>query len=256
MIRREVQLGDCRLLLGDCLEILPTLGRVDAVVTDPPYGIVAKFGEQNRLDGSRKLQFSWDGAGVHDTIRAALMLAVERLGRPGNAFAFAGFDTVEIPREVFRAAGLTPKPWSWVKLCPPPPMPGNRWPSAFEVACLGYDAGAYFGDADTSRKNVMVADALRAGNQERAGHPTQKPIHVMSHLVRSLVEPGGIALDPFMGSGTTGVACVKLGRKFIGIEIDEGYFDIACERIQDAYNRPDMFIEAARAPEPKQEALL
>ena len=64
----------------------------------------------------------------------------------------------------------------------------------------------------------------------------------------------GVILDPFMGSGTTGVACVKLGRKFIGIEIDEGYFDIACERIRKAYAQPDMFVEP-RAPDPKQEAL-
>jgi DNA modification methylase len=253
LIKREEIIGDCRLILGDCLEVLPTLGDVDAVVTDPPYGIVAEFGEQNRLDGSRKLQFDWDGAGVHDTIRTALERAVAILRRPGNAFAFAGFDTVEIPREVFRAAGMTPKPWSWVKMCPPPPMPGNRWPSAFEVACLGYDAGAYFGDANTARKNVLIADALRAGNQERAGHPTQKPVHVMCHLVKALAQPDHTALDPFMGSGTTGVACVKLGRKFIGIEIDEGYFDIACERIRKAYAQPDMFIE--RPPEPKQEAL-
>lgn len=255
MIRREEIIGDCRLLLGDCLEILPTLGKVDAVVTDPPYGIVAEFGEQNRLDGSRKLQFAWDGAGVHDTIRAALELSVAVLKRPGNAFAFAGFDTLEIPRDVFRAAGLTPKPWAWVKQCPPPPMPGNRWPSAFEVACLGYDGGAHFGDKDTSRRNVMTADALRAGNVERAGHPTQKPVVVMMHLVKSLVATGTTALDPFMGSGTTGVACVKLGRKFIGIEIDEGYFDIACERIRKAYAQPDFFVAQPEQKSAKQESL-
>lgn len=67
--------------------------------------------------------------------------------------------------------------------------------------------------------------------------------------------PGATILDPFMGSGTTGVACVKLGRKFIGIEIDEGYFDIACERIRKAYAQPDMFVEQSKASEPVQTAL-
>lgn len=232
-MRKEI-IGNATLYLGDCREILPTLPKVDAVITDPPYGIVAKFGEQNRLDGSRRLQWDWDGADTHDTIREALSLGLDRLIRPGNAFAFAGFDTVEFAREIFRSAGMTPKPWAWVKKCPPPPMPGNRWPSAFEVACLGYDAGAYFGDSATNRRNVMVADALRAGNGERSGHPTQKPIEVMAHLVSSLCRPGGTVLDQFMGSGTTGVSAMNLGRSFVGIECEPKYFEIACRRIEDA----------------------
>jgi DNA modification methylase len=83
-------------------------------------------------------------------------------------------------------------------------------------------------------------------------HPTQKPLQLMKWCIGFLPAAQTI-LDPFMGSGTTGVACVKLGRSFIGIEIDEGYFDIACERIRKAYAQPDMFIE--RPPEPKQVAL-
>lgn len=231
---RIERIDNATLYLGDCRDILPTLPKVDAVITDPPYGIVAQFGEQNRLDGSRKLQWEWDGADTHGLIRGSLGLMVDRLTRPGNAFAFAGFDTVEFAREIFRTAGMTPKPWAWVKKCPPPPMPGNRWPSAFEVACFGYDAGAYFGDANVSRRNVMIEDALRAGNGERAGHPTQKPIAVMEPLVSALCRPGGTVLDGFMGSASTGVACMNLGRQFIGIECEPKYFDIACRRIEDA----------------------
>ena len=239
-MRTEI-IGDAMLYLGDCREILPTLDRVDAVITDPPYGIVHDFGEQKRLDGSRKLQWDWDGPETHGLIRDALIGSLDVLNRPGNAFAFAGFDTLEISREVFRQAGMTPKPWSWVKLCPPPAMPGNRWPSAFEVACLGYDAGSYFADANPSRRNVMVADALRAGNSEKAGHPTQKPLSVMEHLVSALVAPEKCALDPFMGSGTTGVAAMRLGRKFIGIEREPKYFEIACRRIEDAQRQESLF---------------
>ena len=76
----------------------------------------------------------------------------------------------------------------------------------------------------------------------------------MKACVQATVEPHALCLDPFMGSGTTGVACAKLGRKFIGIEIDEGYFQIACDRIRKAYAQPDMFVP--RAPEPTQEAML
>lgn len=242
---KPVIIGDATLFLGDCIQVLPGVDGVDALITDPPYGIVAEFGSQNRLDGSRRLQFEWDGPSTHDTIRKALELSIAVLNRPGNAFAFTGFDTIEFAREIFRAAGMTPKPWAWVKQYPPPPMPGNRWPSAFEVACLGYDAGSYFGDLNVSRRNVMVADALRAGNHERAGHPTQKPISVMTHLVNALAAPKQLVLDCFMGSGTTGVAAIQLGRKFIGIERDERYFDIACKRIERSVAQGQLF-----SPEP------
>tara|TARA_R110000765_G_scaffold228315_1_gene331983 strand:+ start:32 stop:484 length:453 start_codon:yes stop_codon:yes gene_type:complete len=86
-------------------------------------------------------------------------------------------------------------------------------------------------------------------------HPTQKPVALMVWCVERL--PGGTQtiLDPFMGSGTTGVACAKLGRKFTGIEIDEGYFDIACERIEQAYAQPSLFIEPP-APKAVQGALI
>jgi site-specific DNA-methyltransferase (adenine-specific) len=214
---------------GDCREVLPSLQEVDTLLTDPPYGIVEELGEQNRLDGSRKLQWEWDGAGAHEVIAKGLTLAVE-LTRE-NAFAFCGYDTAEIPRDSFRAAGFSVRPWVWVKLCPPPPMPGNRWPSAFELACFGYRSGAFFGDERTNRRNVMMADALRAGNAERLGHPTQKPLSVMLHLVASLCRPEGTILDPFMGSGTTLHAAKELGRKAIGIELEERYCEIAAKRL-------------------------
>jgi site-specific DNA-methyltransferase (adenine-specific) len=90
-------------------------------------------------------------------------------------------------------------------------------------------------------------------NTEVWQHPTQKPVALFDYLVRTYTDAGNVICDPFMGSGTTGVAAVKLGRKFTGIEIDPGYFDIACKRISDALKQPDMFIEP---PKPaKQEAL-
>ena len=95
-------------------------------------------------------------------------------------------------------------------------------------------------------------DVIRAPRTGNEFHPTEKPVQLMMAFVEWT---SGTVLDPFMGSGTTGVACAKLGRKFIGIEIDEGYFHIACARIRDAHSRPDMFIEAARAQEPEQQVL-
>jgi len=80
------------------------------------------------------------------------------------------------------------------------------------------------------------------------GHPTQKPIEVMCWCIERLPDGANTILDPFMGSGTTGVACAKLGRKFIGIEIEPKYFDIACRRIEAAYAQPDMFIVPPAKP--------
>ncbi len=83
---------------------------------------------------------------------------------------------------------------------------------------------------------------------EKNGHPCPKPIKSWQKLVNRVSRKGETILDPFMGSGTTGVACAKLGRKFIGIEIEPKYFDIACERIQKAYDQPDLFVEPPKKP--------
>ena len=91
--------------------------------------------------------------------------------------------------------------------------------------------------------------------REDRWHPTQKPLALLSWCIEKLPDNAHTILDPFMGSGTTGVACVKLGRKFIGIEIEPKYFDIACKRIRDAYAQPDFFV-APPAPKPEQLSLL
>lgn len=91
---------------------------------------------------------------------------------------------------------------------------------------------------------------MREGAAENRSfcHPSQKPIEIMTWCVKSIPADGQTVLDPFMGSGTTGVACAKLGRKFIGIELDEKYFDIACKRIEEAYKQPDLFLPPPAKP--------
>jgi DNA modification methylase len=102
------------------------------------------------------------------------------------------------------------------------------------------------------RPHAAVFNGVGPGCTEYAGHPTQKPIDLMQWLIEKTT---GTILDPFMGSGTTGVACVKLGRRFIGIEIEPKYFDIACRRIEAAYKQPDLFVQDP-APKPVQLSLL
>ena len=249
-MRREILADGVELYCGDCREVLPTLGRVDAVVTDPPSGIVAQFGVQKKKDGLRRLQFEWDGEHTTPIVMQALRRAVP-LGN--SCFIFYGFDQTSRICELLREFDMTPKPAAWVKTCPPPALPGNWWPSGFEIAVYAYTAGAYFNDPDPGRSNVFVHDSYRHGQPGKVDHPTQKPLDLMRLIVGSMVPMGGQVLDPFAGSGTTGVAAVKLGRKFIGIEIDPGYFDIARCRITQALAEPDMFI--APLPKARQEAL-
>lgn len=217
-IRKEVVIGECRLLLGDCLEILPTLGGgMDAIVTDPPYGLGRKmqggtWGAKDENSGFLK----WDLEAKQEWIDAIRAVAVPSIIWGGNYF--------DVPAS---------RCWLlWNKINSVPTM------ADAEMAWTNLDRPAKRFDAPVGRVEF--------------GHPTSKPLPLMQWCLGFLPDARTI-LDPFMGSGTTGVACVKLGRKFVGIEIDEGYFDIACGRIAKAYAQPDMFVE--RAPEPVQQPL-
>lgn len=207
MSRIEHLADGVTLYLGDCREILPTLGDVDAVVTDPPYGIgfAAQPTKWQRRAG--QVAETWDDAVASDL--AAIIAK-------GNIQIVWGGNYYSLP---------VSRGWlSWFKPDAPPSM-GN-----FELAWTSMD-----------RTARQISVSIGETNAERCGHPTQKPLAVMKWCL-GLIDAKTI-LDPFMGSGTTGVAAVKLGRRFIGIEIEPKYFDIACRRIQDAIDRPDLFIE-------------
>lgn len=214
---RVEQIGDCTLYLGDCRGILPLLPKVDAVVSDPPYGI--DFTQ--RTTGAKIL-----GDDKPFDPRPFLTLAPECLLWGAENFAHH--------------------------------LPSGRWlvwiKRAVEVA-----APKSYGDCEIAW--VSSPGCIKAIRQISDGcirqgaehgivrlHPTQKPIAVMDWCLQFV--SGQTILDPFMGSGTTGVACVRAGRKFVGIEIDERHFETACDRIRKAYAQPDMFVEA---PLPKAE---
>jgi len=198
-------IGDCTLYQGDCLEILPTLGNVDAVVTDPPYGI--GINKSNRLSVSRGFGGeTWDD-------QPADMSWLLPMNVPAIVWGGNYFD-----------------------------LPPTRAPLVWDKNNAGRD----FADFEMAWSNLdMVARriVLRPMNMDGGKkHPTQKPVLVMRWCL-GFVPNAQTILDPFMGSGTTGVACAKMGRKFIGIELVPEYFDIACKRIEDAYAQHDMFVE-------------
>ena len=192
---REERIGNQRLILGDCLDVMPTLGRVDAVVTDPPYGI--GFGARHtKWSANRKTHLgNWDSE-IPD-ILPLLDAAEDLIIWGGERFALP-----------VRRRWLT-----WVKPDAAPTF------ASTEYAWTSRDAPARH-----------FTCAVGAVNQERVGHPTQKPVALMEWCLGFLPDADTI-LDPFMGSGTTLVACQKLGRHGIGIEIDPDYFEIACRRV-------------------------
>ncbi len=225
--------GHVQIWHGDCREILPTLNlEVDVLLTDPPYGIVNRFGTQIADDGGRRtLEFAWDGPEIADTVVSGITAALPLVAKVGSCFVFVGLDIVERVFAPVRAAGFTVKPACWVKECPPPPGMGNWWPSGFELAFYGYRNSPYFGDTRPNRSNVFVSDSYRYGQPGKVDHPTQKPLGLITRIAESLIPRGGMVLDPFMGSGTTLRAAKDLGRKAIGIEIEERYCEIAAKRM-------------------------
>jgi len=216
-VSEVVTIGDATLYHGDCLEILPTLGKVDAVVTDPPYGIgeaAGKNASRGNLAVAKDFgNDSWDD----QPISPELLAAVRQAGK-------------------------------WLVI-----FGGNYYPMPPSSCWLVWDkenGNSDFADCELAWTNLPKAvrrikymwnGMLRANGEARGDHPTQKPIGVMSWAINHLPSPNQTILDPFMGSGTTGVACANLGRTFIGIEIERKYFDIACERITAAYAQGRLF---------------
>jgi DNA modification methylase len=215
---RIERIHDAVLYLGDCRELLGTLPRVDACVTDPPYGIGAARMSFGKWRTSRMEKGSWDD----EAADISLLPDVPSVIWGGNYFDLP-------PSRAFliwdKGAGFKGRDFA-----------------ECEMAWCSFDGNA----------RVLSYDPLAKGDYRDKQHPTQKPVAVMKWCLGFLPDAETI-LDPFMGSGTTGVACAKLGRKFIGIEIEPKYFDIAVRRIEAAYKQPDLFIEK---PAPaKQEAM-
>lgn len=219
----KVVIGDAVLYHGDSTDWLDPFPKVDAVMTDPPYG------EVNRDDGGlRKLD-----KGVADE-SSCLEIASIRRWQAETFYVFCGVSQISELRNNLTNDGYTVRLGGWEKTNPSP-MNGDRlWLSGFEACVFGRSKGAVF--------NEFCKTAIWRGPSEReTEHPTQKPLWLMTKLISASTKPGQLVADPFMGSGTTGVACANLGRKFIGIEIERKYFDIACERIDAAYAQGRLF---------------
>lgn len=225
VIKREEYIGGQRLILGDCMEVMPLLGKVDAVVTDPPYGIgidgnkASTGGHGGRKAHTKK---GWDSQRPCDEVFSMILdISENQIIWGGNYFA-----------------DLLP--------------PTMRW--------LVWDKGQRINQSDGELAWTSYQKALRICTMNRVEllkdgtqHPTQNPVKLMEWTIKFTE---GTILDPFMGSGTTLVACQRLGRNGIGIELDPEYFDIACKRVDEATRQVDMFMPQPETQKPEQQTLL
>ncbi len=252
MFKRKEIIGDCTLYLGDCLEVMPTLKDVDLVLTDPPYGTT---------------NCSWDSVIPFDKMWECLNHCVS----PNTAVVLFGMEPFS---SALRSSNINmfKYDWIWDKIkgtgflnAQKQPMRNYEIISVFyEKQCKYYPIKTFGHDKKKAKrkttkqchiynntKNSPIYESTErfpksilefsADTQLESFHPTQKPVKLLQYLVQTYSKDTDNVLDFTMGSGTTLVACVKMGRKGIGIEIDEGYFDIACKRVEDAYKQPDMF---------------
>ncbi len=235
---RVERIGACTLYLGDMLEILPTIGKFDACVTDPPYGI----GESNEKNLSRGKQSDKWGKGKAKA-KATDYGAFSWDANPASPDAIAAMRACSKTQIIFG---------------------GNYFdlpPTSCWLVWDKQNGATDFADCELAWTNLPKAvrriywrwnGMIRQGNEQRF-HPTQKPVGVMTWCIEHLPAPTSI-VDPFCGSGSTLVAAARLGIGCVGIERDERYFEIAMRRVEEAYKQPDLFI----APPPvfKQETFL
>jgi site-specific DNA-methyltransferase (adenine-specific) len=275
-IKKEVVIGDCRLLLGDCLEVMKELDPINMVCTSPPYDNLRDYGEDFEfvdlmkaisnissllldggvcmwnvsdatVDGSetgssfaQALHAKSCGLKIHDT----MIYIKENVNFPESVRYFSGHEYMFIfskgAPKIFNPIKDRVNKWAGTR------MHGTdrqRDGSTKKISGLGKEIG----------KLGMRFNWWKMNNNSPTsnGHPAPMPYTMAHDQILSWSNSGQTILDPFMGSGTTLVACAKMGRKGIGIELDPDYFEIACKRVEEAYNQPDMFVQAEKKS-PKQ----
>ena len=220
----KVVIGSATLYRGDCMEVLPTLPKVDAVITDPPYGIGMDGGNVGYKGFNDFVQLGWDKQTPDDALIDAVVASAEKaILWGGNYFKL-------------------PPSRCWLIWDKGAGFRGRSYAEA-ELAWASFDANV----------RIFAWDPLARGDYKGKHHPTMKPTALMQFCIEQAGMPG-VILDPFMGSGSTGVAAIQMGRSFIGIEREPSYFDIACRRIEQAQAQAQLFEPAA--PKVEQASLL
>ena len=237
------KIGDCTLYLGDCLTVLPTLAAVDSVITDPPYEAImhkakASASRRIRSDGGPDIKpLDFD---CIDDIRADIANLIAGMC-DGWSLIFCAPEGVGRWADAINASDAKYKrACIWVKPDSTPQLNGQGPAMGYENIIASWCGTGHSRWNAGGKRGVYTH--LTNSRDRHGTHPTEKPVRLMKELIADFTNQGDLIADPFMGSGTTGVACAQMGRKFIGIEKSREYFDIACKRIDDAYRQPDLLL--------------
>lgn len=245
----RVVIGNAELWWGDCLDVIPALSAVDAVISDPPYSSGGMVRGDRMASTRTKYQSSdvevahpvftgdnRDQRGFHAWAALWLMHALA-ITRPGGcAMLFSDWRQLPTMTDAMQSGG-----WVWRGIVPWDKMSARPMPNRFRAQCE-YVVWGTNGPRDFTTKGASYHPGILAERPPSHGervHSTQKPVGVMEALCR-VAPMDGVVLDPFAGSGTTGVAALHTGRRFIGVEKERSYFDIACERIENAQRQGDL----------------
>ena len=222
------------LLKGDCLELLKTLENesVDALITYPPYNIARKNNFKSM--GRAGIDFGdWDKG---FDLTSWIAVAVSKIKKGGNVVIFTDWKNITLIVEELEKNECVVK--DMIRIEKSNPIPRNRdrrFITDYEVAVYGVKKGGkwtFNRHLETYERPLIKTKVTPKSEKIEKGHPTQKNIETMEWLIERLTNEGDIVLDPFMGSGTTGVACQNLNRDFIGCELSDEYFEMAQKRLQ------------------------
>lgn len=227
-------MGNYKLYQGDCLEVMKNIedGSVDLVVTDPPYEIATTgAGIYKQADK----QYVKELNGMKDGFSEEVLDELCRVMKKINIYFFCSQKQIIPLLDYFvKKKKCNWNILSWHKTNPIPAC-GNKYLTDTEFILFFREKGVkVYGSFDTKR--TWYATPLNQSDKKKYGHPTVKPLSILENLVVNSSQEGEVVLDCFMGSGSTGVACLNTNRNFIGIELDEGYFEIAKERIEGVSN--------------------
>lgn len=254
-IVREERIGGQRLILGDCLEVIPSLGHFDHIISDPPYERLmhdAKGAAARRIrtDGRQEIK-PLDFSSI-DGIRAPFVSLASEVCT-GWFVAFCTPEGVGKWADEINSSSMKYKrACVWIKPDSTPQLNGQGPAMGAENFVCAW-AGSGYARWNAGGKRGVYRHIVNPADRE-GSHPTEKPWRLFVEILTDFTNAGQSVLDPFMGSGTALVACQKLGRSGTGIEIDPEYFEVACRRVDETARQPDLFV--APAEKSVQEALL